>query len=501
MKKSYKIKFTVIIIILILQLVLTQTFISCGGNNNNNTDNPNNGVTDNVKTADNSAGTTATPLDELYPYPDHDFGGAAINILARKDDWAEGSQDIADLAVDSLTGEVLNDAVYNRTKAVEDKYNVQLNVAYSKDPTTDTTKSVKAGDDAYQLIQEKLMFMESTLATQNYLTDFQTVKSINLDAPWYNQNAIKDLSINKKVTALGGDMTVNDKGGVIMLVFNKKLQQQYGIEDLYATVRDGKWTLDKLYDLIVQTTADLNGDGKYTFNDDQWGLVCEDYGGWMFAAGSGDRLANLDTDGIPYMTCTDEKTVSDYQRIMKIMYEKVGRVVIQDDVQHVNIFTDNRCFLSMDMLSSIAMLRGMTDDFGIIPVPKQDETQANYITTISPWVSRFIAMPSTCGNPEMVGAVADAMSRESANTVVPAYYDNLLNQKIARDDESIEMLKDIFASVVYDIGSVFNWGGIWDLQYTFFNTKQTDYVSFYEKNQGKVEAAMQKTIDTMQQSN
>ena len=155
----------------------------------------------------------------------------------------------------------------------------------------------------------------------------------------------------------------------------------------------------------------------------------------------------------------------------------------------------------MDMLSSIAMLRGMTDDFGIIPVPKQDETQTDYITTISPWVSRYIAMPTTCGSPEMAGAVVDAMSRESANTVVPAYFDNLLNQKIARDQDSIEMLKDIFSSVVYDIGSVFNWGGIWDLQYTFFNTKQTDYAGFYEKYAGKVEAAMQKTIDAMQQTN
>ncbi|MCL2776063.1 MAG: hypothetical protein FWD71_22380, partial [Oscillospiraceae bacterium] len=450
MKKSYKIKFTVIIIILILQLVLAQTFISCNSNSNNNngeTD-ANNGVTNNVNAADNSTGTTATPLDELYPYPDHDYGGATVNILARKDNWAGGSQDFEDLTVDNLTGEVLNDAVYNRTKTVEDKYNVQVKVDYSTDPTTATTKSVKAGDDAYQLVQEKMAFISGTLATQNYLTDLKTVQSINLTAPWYNQNAIKDVSINNKVPVLGGDMTVSDKSGVVMIVFNKKLQQQYGIEDLYSTVKDGKWTLDKMHEIMTQTATDLNGDGKMTFADDQWGLVSEDFGGWMLAVASGDRLANLDANGIPYMTCTDEKTITDYQKIEQVLYDQQCRASVSDPQQHIDIFMQNRCFFSMDILSSITPLRSMTDDFGIIPMPKQDENQADYISTISPWVSRFIAMPSTCGNPDMVGAVVDAMSRESTSTVVPAYYDNLLNQKIARDDESVEMLKQIFSSVI-----------------------------------------------------
>jgi len=108
-------------------------------------------------------------------------------------------------------------------------------------------------------------------------------------------------------------------------------------------------------------------------------------------------------------------------------------------------------------------------------------------------------MPSTCGNPEMVGAVIDAMSRESVNTIAPAYYDNLLNQKIARDEESIEMVKMIFDSMIYDIGSVFNWGGIWDLQHNFISTKQQDLSGFYDKYAGKVATALEKTIETLAQ--
>jgi len=478
-----KIKF--IILLLILSLLL----LSCGGEE---------------QTSGEVITNTIAPTQEeqeLYPYPEHDFGGAEINIIARRDGWAGGTQDLEDLVVENMNGEIFNDTVFERTKKVEDKYNVQIAITYVPDAIPVITKSIRAGDDEHQIIQEKLMFMSSNLAANNYLTDLKTLASMNLDAPWYNQNAIADLSLLNKTTVIGGDMTINDKSGVVLAAFNKKIAADFGIENLYAAVRDGKWTLDKLYELSVLTTVDLNGDGLYKFADDQWGLACEDYGGWMLAAASGNRLAALDSDGMPYMTAVTEKSVSDYERIKKIMYEKQGRVEVSDDEAHVRIFLENRCFISIDMLSQFPSKRGMEEDFGILPLPKQDESQKDYITTISPWQSRFVAMPSTCASPEIVGAVLDALSRESLYTITHAYYDNLLNQKIARDEESIEMLEQIFNSIIYDIGSVFNWGGIWDLQHTFCSGKQQDYAGFYEKYEGRIITALEKTIETMMGNN
>jgi len=492
MKNFNFIKFTAFILIIVLCFAFI--FISCAEKTETKSNDSNNSA---VNDNNNAADANETPVEEAYSYPEFDFKEAVINFLTRKDNWAGGSQDFDDIMVEEINGEVLNDAVYNRTRKVEEKYNAQIKVTPVKDPNTTIQKSIKAGDDEYQIIQEKPVFMSATLAPQNFLLDLKTVDSLNLDAPWYNQNAIKNLSINKKITVLAGDMTISDKSGVVMTVFNKKLSLQYGIENLYNTVKEKKWTLDKMYELITQTTVDLNGDGKMSIKDDQWGLICEDFAGWMFAVGSGNKLAELDENGLPYMMCLNEKNINDYEKIKKILYDKDSRTGTGDPEEHVRVFAESRAFLSVDMLSSIAMLRGMENDFGIIPVPKQDENQKDYITTISAWVSRFIAIPSTCQNTEMVGAVIDAMSRESTNTVMPAYYDNLLNQKIARDEESIDMLKQIFSSVVYDIGAVFNWGGIWDQQNTFISGKKEDYIGFYEKIQGKVEKDLNKTIETM----
>ena len=479
--------------VLISVLILTVILFSCSDNSDTDDNNQNP-----VNTAD-SGGVIGeeTPLNELYPYSEHDFGGAAVNFLARQDGWADGSQDFDDITVESETGEVLNDAVFRSTRLVEEKYNVNIAVTYVPDVNSVIARSIRAGDDEYQVIQEKLVFMSATLATQNFLKDLSVIDSMNLDAPWYNQNAIKDLAINKKVTTFGGDMTVSDKSGVIFAVFNKKMIADYGLENPYTIVNEGKWTLDKFYELMTQTASDLNGDGMMRIQDDQWGLICEDYAGWMLSVASGNRLASLDSDGLPFMTYAAEKNVNDYERIKRILYEDSSRANVTSPQQQREVFEENRALFSIGMLSSIASLRGMEEDFGMVPLPKQDDNQQNYITSISPWVSRFLAMPTSVANPEMVGAVIDALSRESTNTVVPAYYDNLLNQKIARDEESVEMLKMIFDSVIYDIGSVFSWAGIWDEQMRFIQSGREDYLGYHERIEGRIQAELERTIEAM----
>ncbi|MCL2813425.1 MAG: hypothetical protein FWD23_02370 [Oscillospiraceae bacterium] len=478
-------------VLLILPIVLFASLISCNAPDASNAQND--------PAQKETAAQITTSIEELYPYPEYDFGGGTIKILARRD-GANGQQDFEDICVEEMNGEVLNDAVYTRTLRVEEKYNVKFDITYNADPSALTAKNVKANDDAYQILQEKLIFLQQTLGTQNYLYDFNKIDGVTLEAPWYNRNLIKDLAINKKVTALGGDMEISDKSGLDVTVFNKKMAADYGLEDLYQTVRDGKWTLDKLQELMRATSRDLNGDGKMTLGDDQWGFMAEDFTGWIFSVSSGNRLAALDDNGIPYITANTPKAVSDWDKILDIMHDKENRILALTIEEYVETFMNNRNFLQANALCIILMMRAMEQDFGIIPMPKYDEAQKDYITPMSPYVSRFIAVPVTCANTETVGAVIDALAREGTNTVMPAYYDNLINNKIARDEESIEMLKMIFDTVVYDIGSIYNWGNLWFIHQQFVKDGTKDYVSVFEKNAPAIQKAMEKTIEMMQNS-
>lgn len=106
--------------------------------------------------------------------------------------------------------------------------------------------------------------------------------------------------------------------------------------------------------------------------------------------------------------------------------------------------------LLMDMtFFYISSLRDMDANFGIIPYPKYDEAQENYLSRIEG--CELTGVPVTA-DPEFVSVVLEALASDSAKNVVPAYYDVALKTKYTRDEESAEMLDVIFQNRVFDLG-------------------------------------------------
>lgn len=56
------------------------------------------------------------------------------------------------------------------------------------------------------------------------------------------------------------------------------------------------------------------------------------------------------------------------------------------------------------------------------------------------------------------GIFLEAYAFEGYNTVMPAYYDILLDYRWSRDPESAEMLDIIYKNRRYDVGAISNWG-------------------------------------------
>lgn len=69
------------------------------------------------------------------------------------------------------------------------------------------------------------------------------------------------------------------------------------------------------------------------------------------------------------------------------------------------------------------------------------------------------------------------MAYYSVDTLTATYYDNALKTRYVRDEESGDMLDIIFATRVYDLGFISDWGGAGSLISTIYNAKSTEYVS------------------------
>ena len=102
----------------------------------------------------------------------------------------------------------------------------------------------------------------------------------------------------------------------------------------------------------------------------------------------------------------------------------------------------------------------------------------------------------TAGNIERTGILLEAFAWESQDTIVPAFYDVMLNGKIARDEESSQSLDIIYNSLVYynpiavDILAVNLCTQVWK--------NNTDFASFFAKNEAKIQKEIDKAVEAFE---
>jgi len=161
----------------------------------------------------------------------------------------------------SESGDVVLDAVYNRTRAVEERLDLKFDPLFFdggyKDFGTQMEKDVLAGDDSWQII-----FTTSNASismSRDYLfRDLSNNKYLDFDQPWWWKGAMETLSIDgKKIRYLIGDIALHNYLKAGAMYFNQDIltANGYDTEELYKLVIDRKWTYDKLAEMC-QTVVD-----------------------------------------------------------------------------------------------------------------------------------------------------------------------------------------------------------------------------------------------------
>ncbi|MCL2518571.1 MAG: hypothetical protein FWF15_08420, partial [Oscillospiraceae bacterium] len=280
----------------------------------------------------------------------------------------------------------------------------------------------------------------------------------------------------------------------------------YKLDDPYELVTNHKWTIDKFYEMSQNVSVDLNGDGKYYVLDDMFGFATENYNIFMFIIGAECRLAVKDSNDLPVLSTINDRFLTAYEKAVAIDKDistvNAGRITgaVASDPFYGGIipaFNDGRILFYMGSMALVPMFRGMEQDFGILPIPKFDEAQDTYYTTMSVFNNGAIYIPTTNVNLERTGIILEALSAESLYTLRPAYYDMTLKDKFSRDNESSTMLDILFANRIIDIGSSYNFGGILEL----VRSGRDNFMSGYEALVSKANLEIEKVIEQLKYSN
>lgn len=408
-------------------------------------------------TVDSTPVTSSDTTDD-YGYIDpgiekQDFGGRDFNIV-----YPEWSLYMNYYFSNESNGDIVNDAIYERSRRVEENFNIKLNyVTYGDGKESSVFSAVQtavlAGISDYDLALTHCVQGVLGLVSSALVLDWNSLPGVDLTKPYWNQSVRENFEVDGVLPIMAGDYILPDVNAIF---FNKDLIDRYGLDDPYRLVLDGDWTWDKLRDMAKQVSADLNGDSVMDEND-QYGFVGER--GWQLTSAltSCNQLIVNSNNGTPELACINEKTQSILDMLAALLHREdisfTWKYSVEYDPNNGGTppvdFGSGRALFYMTPLSLATTFRDVNVEYGILPFPKYDEAQSDYITLN--W-SGFMCVPATVSDPGLVGQVSEMLSAESCRTVIPAFFDVLLGEKIARDEDAKQILDIMFDSAVYDLG-------------------------------------------------
>ncbi len=442
-----------------------------------------------------------------------DLGGRTINVLCWH--WGYGGNSIV-----GYTGEIIYSTEENASEIdvqkkaviddVSDRYNCEIaGKIDGGDPANDVIANkvremVTTGTYDYDIVFQGSGFL-SNMAKNGLLTDLNTVESLHLENSWWDQNAVKQLSIGNKLFYVNGDINTYDDLGTWCVLFNSSLKDRLGItEDFFQTVRDGNWTFDHLIELCQGITRDTTGDGTIDEHD-QWAFGTETYNVFVQVLGGGLHVIEKDGDDMPIISVKEHPTQL-YAALDKIIeFYTSDEVMVADggkysqysnpwDETVYKAFMEGRELFYMCGMIHLAAFRDMEDKIGVLPIPKTFADQDSYYHTVSVNNSSYLAIPLNLPDVEAVGTVIEALAMKSQQLVTPAFYDKQLKYRDVRDDESAEMLDLIFSTRSFDLGPAYNWGNLMSAYYTI----DPNYTHRFESLLSAAETAMEECIVNFQ---
>ena len=439
-------------------------------------------------TADTETESVETETEEeteLQPdIPKLDFGGETFTCLTSGESDDNGVDWVTyDVWVESLTGDAINDAVYNRNAYLMETYNINLAEIKSSGTTqSQTKKDVQSGSGEYDLVFTNIT-AGCNLAQDGNLLSLYSLPYVDLTKPWWDQKAVKDLSLLGNLYFATGDITVIDNDATWVLMFNKEMHKDHGLDNIYDLVRENKW------------------------NYDTFGFATSDYSSYGLLYASGELFTTRDADEKPVLVSDHERMSRVAEYAAKIMADKertviTGKQGIADSDNLRFVFEEGRALFFGEVMQCITRMRDSETAFGLVPWPKFDETQQDYCTLIHTTAGKGIVVPATQTNLEMAGAITEAMAAKSMYTLTPAYYDVALTYKYMRDNESAEMLDIILESRCFDLGLIYAWGGLSSgIHSIITNGKAENFASTWEKSSTKFDTALEKTMTAYEELN
>lgn len=418
---------------------------------------------------DTPAETTPSDVDEngfkLDELPeDLDYNQAEVMVLH----W---NSERDEFYVESITGDNILDAIYERNMAIEDRLNVKLAFEEEKGDNGNrntfiqrVSNSFSAGEGIYDIVATYSR-TAAQLAIQGFYADLNDIPDsyINYDMPWWPESIIDTMGVGDALYYVSGDASTNTLHFMYTLYYNKDLLNNLGLADPTEFVLNNTWTIDKLIEMTTNQYQDLDNSGNLS-EGDFYGFGTIYYGADAFYTGSDLKLVERTNDEDLIKISDDyfsQKTIDLVDKLGNWMTTNdcwISRSgdAVDFDLPFVNgnmLFCQNRVYMADNKHGS--GLNGVEWKYGLVPTPLYDEAQENYITVIGNPFTLYGIM-TDCKQPEIMTAVIECWGSESYRRTTPALFETNMKYKYTDLDVSVQMFDILRETSSFDQGRIYS---------------------------------------------
>ena len=494
-------------ILLALVLALAPAAMSCGKEDTKESDTT-------ADTAANTETTTDTAAEtEADPYAGYDFGGATLSIFSSADSYDSTNANFLIAGSGEMNGEIVNDAVYNRNLKVEEGLNVQL--AYTpgewtySDIAAGIDQLIMAGDRVYDvMINDMFRLVEASIKGQ--LHNVAKTDRLDLSASYWYSDAMDDLMVVPGAMYLMlGDYFADSLASAHVLYYNKDLiENNYSDADyLHNLIMDGKFTKDVMLEIMQTCAVDLNGDGKWD-RTDRLGYIAPGAWGPMMPLVTGFDVEYIlrDESGNVSFDFNNEHSVKVLEACNELYHNDLTLQSMGDDEDMQQVTRDligagNAVFAGYLRLSDFGSMREYETTIGLSPYPKLDESQESYISSLHD-TSEVGAVLLTTPESELdfVFTCLEFLGRESAEMVIPVWFDEALKVKYSSGEGDAEVLDIIRSTIDHPFALAYQSAlGGYPLPACFLNPIRegsNDFASTYQSTKAAGESALASVVES-----
>ncbi len=381
--------------------------------------------------------------DEILEVPRINYSGYEIRILHKTISSEE-------MYAEDRVGELINDAVYDRNRFVENYLGVKLVFDAAEVYQDKVDAAVGSGYDMYHIISN-LTYQAPALIQRGSFLDINAIpkeqNAIDLTKRWWNQSFHREAVLNNQLYLLEGDITTTSVDWAEVIFYNNDLLKAYVGEDidLLQTVYDMDWTYETFLNYVNKV-----GDGNDT---GEWGF-CPAGGSYALdglVMGMAMDLIYRDSRNYPNISLNTPRNLEIGTRLRQLFQSNPS--VNYEENQNTEEFSSGKALFYMGvMVQAGKSLRASGIDYAIIPPPLYDEFQAEYRIVPQDNYSSLSILCHVQTGLSVTTQVLEVMGSESYINLRHCIQEKCYKQRYLKTEPKGRMFDYVVDSIYFDFG-------------------------------------------------